>query len=103
MTAWFLLGTVLGLAPPTPAPQASDELAAPVKVLAAGKPINVDIGHAAPFFADIEGRGVKDLLVGQFGDGKLRIYRNVGSDREPKFETFSWFLDGKPQGTVPSG
>ena len=101
MTACFILGAVLGLAPPET--QGSEELAPPVKITAGGKPINVDIGHAAPFFADIEGRGVKDLLVGQFGDGKLRIYRNVGSNTEPKFDKFTWFLDGQDSGKVPAG
>ena len=101
MTACFILGAVLGLAPPET--QGSEELAPPLKITAGGKPINVDIGHAAPFFADIEGRGVKDLLVGQFGDGKLRIYRNVGTNTEPKFDKFTWFLDGKEGGTVPAG
>ena len=97
-SAWFVLGAALGWAPP-----ASDELAPPVRITAGGKPINVDIGHAAPFFADIEGRGVKDLLVGQFGDGKLRIYRNVGTNTEPKFDKFTWFLDGQDSGKVPAG
>jgi hypothetical protein len=101
MTACIIFGAVLALAPPET--QGSEELAPPVQITAGGKPINVDIGHAAPFFADIEGRGVKDLLVGQFGDGKLRIYRNVGTNTEPKFDKFTWFLDGQEGGKVPAG
>src|SRR5262249_50018475 len=72
MTTCFILSAFLGLGPQDT--KGSDDLAPPVKILAGGQAINVDIGHAAPFFADIDGRGVKDLLVGQFGDGKLRIY-----------------------------
>lgn len=49
----------------------SDELAAPVRIEAAGKPIDTDTGHAAPFVGDFDGDGVRDLLVGQFGDGIL--------------------------------
>jgi len=75
----------------------------PVRLLCDGKPINVDIGHAAPHFCDFDGRGVKDLLVGQFGEGKLRIYRNSGTNTNPKFDKLEWFLDGKKEGTVPSG
>ena len=79
------------------------ELAAPVRIEAGGEPINVDIGHAAPFFADFDGDKVLDLLVGQFGEGKLRVYRNLGTDAEPKFGDVSWFEAGGELGTVPSG
>ena len=43
----------------------------PVRLEAAGKPIDTEIGHAAPFVCDFDGDGLKDLLVGQFGDGIL--------------------------------
>ena len=99
MSCWFLLGAALTLAAP---PQGSDELGPPVKLTADGKPINVDIGHAAPFYGDFDGSGTRSLLVGQFNNGKLRIYRNTGTAAEPKFAGFTWFLDGKPEGTVPA-
>jgi len=79
------------------------ELAAPFQVEADGKPINVDIAHAAPFFGDFDGDGVNDLLVGQFGDGKLRIYRNLGTNAKPEYEGFEWFMAGGAEGTVPFG
>jgi hypothetical protein len=101
MHACYLLGAALALAAP-PADEGAADLAAPVKLTAGGKPINVEVGHAAPLFADLDGRGVKDLLVGQFGGGKLRVYRNGGTDKEPRFDKFDWFLDGKAEGTVPA-
>ena len=74
------------------------------KIIQAGdKPIDVDIGHAAPFMVDLDGDGLKDLLVGQFGEGKLRIYRNVGTKESPKFDSFTWFQDGTKEGRVPTG
>lgn len=72
----------------------AQQLARPFRVEADGKPIEVDIGHAAPYLYDWDGDGVRDLLVGQFGEGKLRIYKNRGTDSAPKFTTFEWFHAG---------
>jgi hypothetical protein len=72
------------------------DLARPVLVHAGGQPINVDRGHAAPFVADLKGDGQLVLLVGQFGEGKLRLYPNIGTRNNPKFDNFEWFkVDGK--------
>jgi hypothetical protein len=73
-----------------------NDLSPPVQIQAAGQPINVDMGHPAPFLADLKGDGRLTLLVGQFGDGKLRLYPNVGTRNEPRFDKFEWFqVDGK--------
>jgi hypothetical protein len=80
-----------------------DGLAAPFRVRDASGFIDVDTGHAAPLVADFDGDGVPDLLVGQFGEGKLRIYRNVGTAKEPKFGGFNWFKTGEQEARVPSG
>ncbi len=83
---------------------ASDiRLEAPIRLEADGKPINVDIGHAAPFLCDFDGDGVTDLLVGQFGQGRLRIYRNHGSNEKPEFRDFEYFKTEHDFGVVPSG
>jgi hypothetical protein len=85
-------------------PNLAEDLAMPVQVRAGGKPINVTIGHAAPYLADMDGDGKRDLLVGQFGDGALRIYTNLGTDTRPEFEDkFEWFMAGGVKGTVPFG
>jgi hypothetical protein len=81
----------------------SAELAVPVRLEAAGKPIDTEIGHAAPFVYDFDGDGFKDLLVGQFGEGLLRIYRNEGTNSEPKLAAGVKFKEGKEDGRVPSG
>jgi hypothetical protein len=83
-------------------PEAPD-LAPPVQIHAGGQPINVDLGHAAPFVADLKGDGRLTLLIGQFGEGRLRLYPNVGTRNDPKLDKFEWFkVDGKVA-SVPFG
>ena len=80
------------------------ELAAPVNVTAGGKAIDTGgVGYAAQFFSDFDGDGVRDLLIGEFSQGKLRIYRNVGTNTKPRFEGYEWFQNGAPTGRVPTG
>jgi len=81
----------------------ADEFAPPVRVEAAGKPIDTEVGHAGPLVSDFDGDGVKDLLVGQFGQGILWIYRNEGTDAQPKLAAGVKFKDGNEDGRVPTG
>ena len=98
------LAVLAGVGAGTLAAQASSkELAPPVRLEAAGKPIDTEIGHAAPFVVDWDGDGVKDLLVGQFGGGVLWIYRNEGTNSRPKLAAGVKFKDGSKEGTVPTG
>ena len=66
-------------------PADAGEFQAPARFKTQGKPIDAPMGNAAPCYGDFDGDGVKDLLVGQFEDGKLKIYRNLGTNRRPKF------------------
>lgn len=84
------------------APGAGD-LAEPFRVTAGGQPIDVEVGHAAPLVVDFDGDGVFDLLVGQFGNGQLRIFRNRGNEKAPEFSTFAWFQAGGADARVPAG
>jgi hypothetical protein len=54
----------------------------PVRWLADGRPVRVESpGYAAPCWADVDGDGKKDLLVGQFSQGKIKVYKNLGDDK----------------------
>lgn len=70
--------------------------------MADGQAIDVTVGHAAPCFVDHDGDGLKDLLVGQFGSGQLRIYKNIGKAGAPAFKSFEMFKASGVIGKVPS-
>ena len=60
----------------------SPEFQEPVRLNAEGAPVRVESpGYAAPCWADIDGDGKKDLLVGQFNGGKIRVYKNPGDGK----------------------
>jgi hypothetical protein len=91
--------SLLGVPPET----AADQFEPAVRLMAAGKVIDTEVGHAAPFVGDFDGDGVRDLLVGQFGEGQLWIYRNEGTNAQPKLAAGVKFKDGKAEGSIPSG
>lgn len=79
------------------------DLAQPVRIEAGGKPIDTEVGHAAPCVTDWDGDGKQDLLVGQFGGGVLWIFKNSGTNAAPKLAPGEKFKDGGPDGCVPTG
>lgn len=103
----------------------SRELADAILIKAAGKPIDVITGHAAPYVLDFDGDGKRDLLVGEFGNGKfaneelpadlskgwkekgnfangrVRIYKNRGTNKAPEYTTWEYLQAGGGDATVP--
>lgn len=66
-------------------------------------------GHSSPLFTDWDGDGLKDLLVGQYGkgatetEGAVRIYKNVGSAKLPRFDSFTYVVANGRTNLVPTG
>ena len=58
------------------------ELTAPVRLRAGEEFVRVESpGWACPSWHDLDRDGKKDLVVGQFKDGKMRMYRNLGEGK----------------------
>lgn len=65
-------------ATPAAAPAGSAEFAAPVRLRAGDGYVKVEApGYACPTMFDVDGDGKKDLVVGQFNGGKMRMYKGV--------------------------
>ncbi len=74
----------------------------PQMVNDAGVPIDVGY-YGAPTMYDWNGDGKKDLIVGQFDYGKIRLYQNLGPDTAPDFNGFTFFQSGGQDITLPYG
>jgi hypothetical protein len=75
------------------------EFQPPVRLEAGGAPVRVESpGYAAPCYADIDGDGKKDLLVGQFSGGKIRVFKNLG---DGKLAVGEWLKAGGAVAEVP--
>ena len=74
----------------------------PVRLQADGADIDTGDakGHSGPCLADVDGDGLRDLVVGDFS-GKFRFYKNVGSNKEPSYAALKYIQAGKADAQVP--
>jgi len=78
--------------------------APPVAIEANGTPINVGYGgNASPFIVDWDGDGKQDLLLGQYDQGKVRFYANIGTNFDPVFGDFVYLQADGVDISVSSG
>ena len=99
---WLFLGAFLALGlglsalaaddpdeevtPDQPVPAPADLFHAPVRLTAADGVIDLgpSWGHTSPWVVDVDGDGVKDLVVGDFS-GLFHFYRNEGTNEKPRY------------------
>ena len=75
------------------------EFAPPVRLKAGGVPIRVESpGYAAPCLADLDGKGKMNLLVGQFNEGKIQVFKGLGG---LDFAKGAWLQAGGKPAEVP--
>jgi hypothetical protein len=85
-----------------------DRLATPVQVEVDGKPLVRERGGLYPFVGDFYGDGRLALLLGYGGggicdEGRLLVYRNVGTKVNPRLGAPQWFDETVPTGRIPTG
>ena len=78
---------------------AAAEFEKPTRMAVGDAPVRVESpGYAAPCWQDIDGDGKKDLLVGQFSGGRIKVYKGDGKGNLAKGE---WLKIGDKIAEVP--
>ena len=106
LARWLPLGLLAPLAAIAMPPEktGSPELAPPVRIEAAGKPIDTAVGHAAPFVGDFDGDGVKRSARRPVRRRHpLDLPQRGHQRRSPKLAAGVKFKDGGKDGRVPTG
>ena len=78
----------------SPPPVTADLTLGPEGLIQAGG-VDIDVpGYSVPSFVAWDGDALRDLIVGEGGggypDGKVRVYRNVGTVAAPEFAGYSY-------------
>lgn len=93
MLPTLLLPICLSASPQEP------QFEAPVRLRAGDAYVQVEKpGYACPCWFDVDGDGAKDLIVGQFAKGKMKVYRNLGGGKLAEGE---WLEAGGDVAEVP--
>jgi len=100
---WYIVAVSIVLSLTVLCCTALAELREGVKLKADGGDIDVKIGHLVPAVMDWNGDGKKDLIVGQFSGGRIRVYLNRGTDKAPLLKDFSLLRAENKEIRLPAG
>ena len=100
MQKLFVLVAVVSLAPL--ALGVTPRFTGPELINDNGTPIDVGY-YGAPTMYDWNNDGAKDLVLGQFDSGRVRLYLNQGPDTAPAFNGYTFFQSGGGDIVLPSG
>lgn len=107
LTRWLPIGVIavaIAVAPAGDDKPAKDQAVfhKPVRLKADGEFIDTGEawGHSGPWVADVDGDGLRDLIVGDFS-GQFRVYKNTGGDNEPKYAKCEYLKAGGEIAKVP--
>lgn len=93
VTGLLMVGVALGQAP---------RFSGPTRIESNGVPI--DLGnYTAPVMFDWNGDGKKDMVVGQFSQGQIAFFENVGEDSAPVFAGLDYLRADGEIIRLPSG
>jgi len=74
----------------------------PVFLQAGG--VTIDVGYyGSPCVYDWNGDGLKDLILGEFNYGNIRLYLNSGTNAAPVFTTYTLMQADGVDITLPYG
>jgi hypothetical protein len=95
-------GVPYDVAPDEPKGAATGTLHAPARLSATDGVIDSgpSWGHSGPWVEDVDGDGRRDLVVGDFS-GLFRLYRNEGTNREPRYAAAVNLRAGDADAKVP--
>jgi hypothetical protein len=75
------------------------EFGPPIRLKVGGVAVCVEApGYASPCWADVDGDGKMDLLVGQFNGGKIQVFKGLGGG---KLAPGAWLQAGGTVAEVP--
>jgi hypothetical protein len=84
-------------------PSLDSQFEKPVRIKAGDEFVAVEsLGYACPTLADVDGDGLEDLIVGQFSQGHMQFYKNIGKQgNAPEFAASEWIKTGDERAVVP--
>src|SRR5262245_15745523 len=95
MLALFAIGGIVGPTPPaSPQPDKATGFDPPEVILDGS-----EYGRLYPAFADIDGDGKIDMLVGNW-HGRLLVYRNGGTNARPVYAKPKWLDEAVPSANI---